>query len=253
MVFWKKKKVSEKSGEEDHGLSKEGMLYFKYLFKFEDGEEHDITIYLHPETLQYMPQQDISGNEWTRLEHHQCENCLLDPQENPHCPIALSIEGLVREFSEKFSYEEGDMTVHTKDRSYFRHTTMQKTVSSLMGILMVSSGCPIMDKLRPMVRFHLPWATVLETTFRTTSTYLLGQFLLQAADREFDFSFSGLVDIYKGVNTVNKGIAKRIGSMAGKDASINALIILDIFAVDIPLSIEEQVGELRPFFQSYFK
>jgi hypothetical protein len=251
MAFWKKK-VSENIEEQQQRLSKEDMLYFEYLFKFEDGEKHDITIYLHPETLQYMPQQDISGDEWTRLEHHQCESCPLDPAESPHCPIALSIEDLVREFSDKFSYEEADMKVHTKDRSYFRHTTMQKTVSSLMGILMVSSGCPIMDKLRPMVRFHLPWATVIETTFRTTSTYLLGQFLLQAADMEFDYSFSGLVEIYKGVNTVNKGIAKRIGSMAGKDASINALIILDIFAVDIPLSIEEQIEELRPFFKSYF-
>ena len=39
--------------------------------------------------------------------------------------------------------------------------------------------------------------------------------------------------------------------MAGKDASVNALIILDIFALDIPLSIDEQVGELEPFFKPY--
>jgi Domain of unknown function (DUF6901) len=56
------------------------------------------------------------------------------------------------------------------ERSYFKKTTMQKGIVSLLGILLVSSGCPVMAKLRPMVRFHLPFASMLATTFRTTIT-----------------------------------------------------------------------------------
>ena len=52
---------------------------------------------------------------------------------------------------------------------------------------------------------------------------------------------------------VNNGMAKRIGSMAGKDASVNALIILDIFAQDIPLTIEDQIAEIEPFFSPFFE
>ena len=52
---------------------------------------------------------------------------------------------------------------------------------------------------------------------------------------------------------VNKAMAKRISSSAGKDASVNALIILDIFAIDVPLSIEKQIEELAPFFDPYFR
>ena len=123
-----------------------------------------------------------------------------------------------------------------------------------MGILMVSSGCPIMAKLRPMVRFHLPFSTILETTFRTTSSYLLGQFFLQKrGGKPASFTFEGLIEIYKNVNMVNRGMSKRISSMAGKDASVNALVILDIFALDIPLSIDDQIGELEPFFRPYFE
>tara|TARA_B100000686_G_scaffold86198_1_gene93073 strand:- start:90 stop:251 length:162 start_codon:yes stop_codon:yes gene_type:complete len=48
----------------------------------------------------------------------------------------------------------------TDERCYVEHTTMTEAVSSLLGIYMVTSGCPVMDKLRPMVRFHLPLATV---------------------------------------------------------------------------------------------
>jgi len=140
-----------------------------------------------------------------------------------HCPLALTIEGLVRTFIEKFSYETAQITVETNERIYFKETTMQKGLSSILGILMVSSGCPVMDKLRPMVRIHLPFASVLETTFRTTSTYLLGQFFLQKKGKAPDFTFEGLVDIYKHVNMVNNGMAKRIGSMSGKDAASTPL------------------------------
>jgi hypothetical protein len=227
-------------------------VFFEYLFKFEDGTETDIRIHLDPVTLEYLPQQSLSEDEWTMLENNKCESCPLDPNNSPHCPLALAIEDLVSVFREKFSYESAEITVHTNERTYFKDTTMQKGLSSIMGILMVSSGCPIMAKLRPMVRLHLPFSNVLETTFRTTSTYLLGQFFLKKRGKISDFTFEGLLEIYKNVNMVNRSMAERIRSAAGKDASVNALIILDMFALDIPLSIEEQVEEIEPFFQPYF-
>jgi len=251
--FWKKEKKTGQGALSDKSSIPDDAIFFEYLFSFEDGEKHKFMIHLHPETLLYLPQRPLSGDEWTRLEGHKCENCLLDAAQHPHCPLALCIEGLVKEFHEKFSYENADIIVHTKERTYSKNTTMQKGVSSIMGILMVSSGCPIMAKLRPMVRFHLPFSTILETTFRTTSTYLLGQFFLQKGGKPGSFTFEGLIEIYKNVNMVNKGMAKRISSMAGKDASVNALVILDIFAMDVTLSIEDQIGELEPFFSPYFE
>ncbi len=252
--FWKKEKKAGQGDQPENNSIPDNAPFFDYLFRFEDGEEHRFKIHLHPETLLYLSQEPLSGNEWTSLESHKCENCPLDVARHPHCPLALCIEGLVKEFREKFSYENADITVDTKERTYFKKTTMQKGVSSIMGILMVSSGCPIMAKLRPMVRFHLPFSTILETTLRTTSSYLLGQFFLQKrGGKPASFTFEGLIEIYKNVNMVNKGMSKRISSMAGKDASVNALVILDIFALDIPLSIDDQIGELEPFFRPYFE
>ena len=228
-------------------------LFFDYNFRFNDGSEENIRIFLDPVTLQYLPLRDLKGDEWTRLEHHKCGNCPLDSGNNPHCPVALSIEDMIKTFSEKFSHESAKITVKTRERTYSEDTTVQKGISSMMGILMVSSGCPVMDKLRPMVRFHLPFPTVLETTFRTTSTYLLGQFFQKKRDSTSNFTFEGLVEIYRGVNMVNRAMAKRIRSMTGKDASVNALIILDAFATDVHLSIEDQIEELEPFFKPYFE
>ena len=39
-----------------------------------------------------------------------------------------------------------------------------------------------MESLKPMVRFHLPFATVEETVFRSVSTYLLSQYLAEIAE-----------------------------------------------------------------------
>ena len=233
--------------------SKDEMLFFDYLFEFEDGTEKEIGIRLDPVTLEYLPQKTLSGDEWTRLENHQCESCPLDPKSEAHCPLALAIEDLVNNFQEKFSYESARISVQTNERTYFKDTTMQKGLSSIMGVLMVSSGCPVMAKLRPMVRLHLPFSSILETTFRTTSTYLLGQFFLKKQGRASDFTFEGLLKIYKNVNMVNRSMAERIRSTSGKDASVNALIILDMFALDIPLSITEQIEEIEPFFRPYFE
>ncbi len=228
-------------------------LRFEYRFTFRDGSRKTIPIALEPESLKYIPQRQLEADAWTRLDFHQCRNCPLDPGEVSNCPVALSIKDLVAEFRDRVSHEKAEVRVETRERRYYEDTTMQRGLSSILGILMVTSGCPILDKLRPMVRFHLPFPSMLETTFRTTSTYLLGQFFLMKRGREADFTFQGLVDIYRGVKLVNKAMAARIRTLSSKDASVNALILLDLFAVDVPLSIEDQIADLEPFFQPYFE
>ena len=135
----KQGKRSTQSGNQKH------KLFFYYLFQFEDGEKQRFAIFLDPVSLQYLPQRPLKGDEWTRLDHEQCENCPLNPEEVPHCPVALSIKDLVSEFRDKISYNEAKITIQTVERAYFKKTDLQKGISSIMGILMVSSGCPIMD------------------------------------------------------------------------------------------------------------
>lgn len=227
-------------------------LIFEYYFKFEDGSSKYIPIHLEPDSLRYIPQREVTSDSWTRLEFHQCKNCSFDAESVSNCPIALSIKELISEFRERVSHEKAEVRVVTRERTYYENTTMQRGLSSILGILMVSSGCPVMDKLRPMVRFHLPFPSIMETTFRTTSAYLLGQFFLMKRGRHADFTFSGLAEIYRNVKLVNKAMASRIRALTLKDASINALILLDLFAVDVPMSIEDQIADLEPFFHTYF-
>lgn len=224
-------------------------LLFDYRFLFQDGSQKRVPIRIDPRSLQYLPERELTPNAWTRLDFHQCENCPFDVREIPHCPVALSIQDIVSKFQDRVSHEPAEVHVKTRERRYYENTTMQKGLSSILGILMVTSGCPILDKLRPMVRFHLPFPSLLETTFRTTGTYLLGQFFRMKQGRSADFTFQGLAEIYRDIKQVNKAMVARVRELGSKDAGVNALILLDLFAVDVPLSIRDQIAELEPFFR----
>lgn len=62
----------------------------------------------------------------------------------------------------------------TEERTYSKDTLLQQGLASLLGIVMTTSGCPVLEPLKPMVRFHLPFATLTETVYRMVSMCLVG-------------------------------------------------------------------------------
>ncbi|MEI6305837.1 MAG: hypothetical protein WCP33_03350 [Deltaproteobacteria bacterium] len=119
---------------------------------------------------------------------------------------------------------------------------------------MASSSCPALYPLRPMVRYHLPFATTKETEFRMVSMYLFAQFLRQQNSESPDWSLDGLQVIYDKVRDINNSFAKRICTANSNDAGINAITILDCFAQSIPFAINKTLlKDHKSYFQSYFQ
>ena len=223
-------------------------LAFKYYFMFEDGTRATYEICLDQGTLLLKPERKIQSSSWTRLEHHKCNNCPLNESDHADCPLALNLSAVVPRFSKMFSYEKVNVLVETETRTYSKNTTLQSGLSSMLGIYMVTAGCPIMDRLRPMVRFHLPFATIEETVFRSVSTYLLGQYFEHKKGRSPDLTLKGLMDGYQQIQMVNHGLAGRMRSIVDKDANLNALVVLDVFAKELPFSIESSLENLEYLF-----
>ncbi len=226
------------------------QLWFDYKFAFKNQEKVEFNIMLDPKTLNYLPGQQQQTADWARLENEKCENCPLNSADHPYCPIALNLVNILPKFSDLFSYEETIVTVVSPERYYQAKTTLQQGLGSMLGIYMVTSGCAVMAKLKPMVRFHLPFATVEETIFRASSTYLLGEYIKHKNDGQADWSLEGLVKNYEEVQKVNSGMAERLRSVPAKDANINALIILDMFAKELPFTIEQRLKPLEYLFES---
>lgn len=225
-------------------------IQYVYHFRYNDGREKKFTVELDEQTLAVIRPDQPELPEWTRLKFSQCENCPLSDTIS-HCPVAVNLARVVDAFRDDVSYETSDITVETPQRTYVKNTTLQKGLSSIIGVYMVTSDCPILDKLRPMSRFHLPFATPVETFFRSISSYLTAQFLLMRQQKEPDWSLKKLIEIYKAINIVNRGMSQRLVKASQKDANVNALVILHSFGDGIGYFIESGLDEIEPMFAVY--
>lgn len=208
-----------------------------YQFNFDDGLEKVFHVKLDYQTLElvYTPQSLLP--EWVELDFYKCPNCTLDIKQHPYCPVASSMLELINFFKNMYSYQEVEVRITTQERTFYKKTVVQKGVSSLMGIYTVSCGCPILARLRPMVRFHLPFATIEETLFRVVSMYMLQEYFKPGPQSEKDWSLDRMKEDYQEISIVNTTFYERLSNIEAKDAHINALIILDIFAKYITSSL----------------
>ncbi len=224
--------------------------FIRYEFTLPEGKQAQFTVNLDPKTLANLAPPPASPPEWTRLEFQQCPNCPLKPKDCASCPVALQLCDVVTEFAHVFSFERVSAKVTVPERAYIAdNVSAQGALSSLLGVYMVTSGCPLLSKMRPMVRLHLPFAAEIETLARSTSMYLLGQYFVSKRGGTPDWTLGGLAENYRQTSVVNRAFAKRLRAAAPKDANVNALIRLHAFAEAVPDTIEDQLQELQFLFE----
>jgi len=222
--------------------------YINYNFLFKDGSEEYFPINLRLKDLSYISDGEINQPPWARLEFNKCENCPLKQKNHPYCPIAVSIADIIPKFKDRKSFETALLRVTTPERIFEKVTPLQQGLGSLLGIFMVTTGCPHMRILRPMVRFHLPFATIEETVYRAASAYLLGQFFRMKKNMQPDWDLQDLAKEYEEIQSVNMGITDRLRSISEEDANTNAIVVLDVFAKALPSSIFVDLRELEYLF-----
>jgi len=229
------------------------MIQIQYIFTLPDETREVFDLRIHPQTLKI--EMDTSGElpDWTHLDFHQCPNCTLSPDSNPFCPIALNLVKIVDRFDRLLSYETIHVEVITEARRILVETSVQQGISSLMGLVIAVSACPLTDFFKPMARFHLPFADEEETIWRAASTYLLGQYFLKKADFDIDLKLEGLAEIYDNIEKMNISILKRLRSTSQKDSAINALIHLDVFAKYLNPGIDASLNKVRDIITPFIK
>lgn len=229
----------------------DGTLTIGYTFDFDSGETRSFTLNLDRSDLSFLSKERDDLPAWTSLANHRCGICPLDGDSVSHCPIAVNLVDVVEAFRDRLSYEQAVVSVTTDERTYVKSTTLQEGLSAVNGIIMATSGCPVMARLKPMVRFHLPFATLEETSFRMASLFLVAQYYRRRHGLPDDQSLSGLESIYAEVTEVNKCFANRLREATHKDASVNALVNLDCFAEMVPFAAEDMLQDIEPYFAAY--
>jgi len=224
-----------------------------YDFAFHNGTTKKFDIELDKGNLSLITERKEDPPAWALLEYLQCVNCPLDNVIHTYCPIAANLSGIVQEFREVTLNDKVDVTVTVKERIYFKTTTIQEGLSPLLGIIMTSSGCPVMDPLKPMVRYHLPFASLDETVYRMVSMFLVAQLIREHTGKEPEWRLEGLAKIYGEVKKLNKEFGQRMIAAARSDANVHALVNLNVFAIMVPMVAEKMLKEMTPCFSSYLK
>jgi len=225
-------------------------IEIQYIFRF-NGLQETVNIQLDAANLDIVNKPGGDLPAWAKLKFDQCPHCPLETGTHPYCPVAETLVDVVHRFDKILSYHEVDLEIITSERKVFQHTTAQRAIGSLLGVLFPVSGCPYTAFFRPMVRFHLPMATRQETIFRATGMYLMAQYYLEKQGQKADSELTGLAQIYKNLNILNIHIADRLRSATQTDSSINAVIMLDVFTHAVPFVIEDHLEEIRYLFKPY--
>lgn len=229
-------------------MSTQGQFHINYRFLFADGNEVRFDLNFDSQRLTLIREREQPPPAWTRLDNQRCPNCPLAPEQTTHCPAALSLVPLMNSFEHLLSHDHVFLEVDTVERTISRQTTIQRAVSSLMGLLLATSDCPHTRFFKPMARFHLPLASEEETVYRAAASYMLNQYFRKKRGQQPDFDLSGLQLIYHHIQEVNQAMAQRLRQASSADSPVNAIILLDLYAKAMPYAIDQALAELAHLF-----
>jgi len=232
----------------------ENKFEIVYKFSLPSGEIIKYKVPLLKDSLLIADEAPGKKMEWAKLEFFKCPNCPLDSSLIEYCPLALHLIQLIRTFSHKESYTECEVEVETPARSYKKKTTLQAGVSSLLGIIMVASGCPVMRKLKPILHFHLPFASLEETEIRAFSLYLMSQYINWKKGKHPDWEMNNLFNFYEEIKILNINVSRKIADLEKKDTSINSITVLNNFAEYVTFSLDEKdLSDIEIFFDEFMR
>ena len=225
------------------------IISFRYIFDLlPEGRQVRIDIHLDSQRLNIMNNSPDVLPEWAALDFYQCPHCPLSVTTHTHCPLAANLVNIINHLDSLHSYQQIQVKVVMENRTITQNTTIQKGLSSLMGLVIATSGCPHTMFFKSLARFHLPLADEDETIYRVTSMYLLAQYFLKNEGKPADFDLKGLIELYDNMHIINTAIAKRLRAASKTDSAVNAIVLLDVFTCILPISIEASLQEIGYLF-----
>ena len=221
----------------------------KYFIEFQDGHIKEYLISLDNETSLLIAQKHDDRPDWTKLDSNKCENCTLNSDETPYCPVAENTWHMIDDFKDVESIEQVKVRVETENREYRKETDIQYVLRSLFGVIMATSGCPNLDHFRVMARFHLPFASVEEHLLRSTAFHLLDELFRHGRGESADFDLTRLKEQYEKVNVMNFGFAERMSEATNEEANSNAIVGLHTISELITAELDTDISMLEMHFR----
>lgn len=183
--------------------------------------------------------------EWTRLKYRQCPNCPLTVKDCEHCPAAVDLAAVVTDFQGLPAIHQAGVSVVTPEREYYKQTSLEEGLRSLMGLIMASSACPILHQLKPNARNHLPFATQDDFIIRSTALYLLRQYFNYREGKRPDWELQGLISMNEELQTLNQALWERVRDACAGDSNLKAMLSFLEMSSTVSYSLESQLQKVR--------
>jgi hypothetical protein len=219
-----------------------------YRFDLPDGSQKSLDFTFGAADFRLVNEPPAVPPFWTDLKFNQCANCPLNAAEHPHCPAALQMASAIEPLKALVSFDTVGVTVTQAERTIYAETTAQQAMSSVLGLIMATAGCPWTDRFRPMARFHLPFASEAETLYRSVSMFLLARELAGTSRAP---GFAALEELYENLHVVNRDMSRRLGAATRTDPARNAMALLDAYTTLLPAALECSLEELKPLFDAW--
>jgi hypothetical protein len=222
-------------------------MTIEYRITLDDSHELDYRVELE---RHYDPQQVGEVPRWVRLEHEQCSNCPLDRNLHAYCPAAVDLHRVIDDFRGLPAFKKARVRVLTPEREYCKEVSLEEGLRALLGVLMATSACPMLCRLKPMAQQHLPFASNQEFILRTVSLYLMRQYYNMREGRHADWELKGLIKQYQQLQLVNQAFWQRILATCEGDSNLKAFLSFFSMASSVSYSLEAQLGKIRPLVMS---
>ena len=208
-----------------------------YVFQLESGAEHRFDV---------DPNRPLATGDlpdWTLLDTHKCGNCPLASAPGARCPAAADLVPIIEKFSALASIDNVEVRVVREQYEAHKRTDTQTALSALMGLILATSACPILSRMRPMAQTHQPFPSETEIVYRISTMHLLRSYLAGTKP-----DLGTLSEFFADFEKLNDAFAKRLKRAIQNDASINALVVLHARNMIASFSIDEKLDEIRAWF-----
>lgn len=222
-------------------------MAIEYRITLDDNHQFSYRIELD---RQYDAHEAETTSKWTRLENNQCSNCPLSKDQFSRCPAAVDLHPVIEDFRGLPAVKKAHVWVRTPEREYSKQVGLDEGLRSLLGVIMATSGCPLLGKLRPMAHNHLPFASSQEFILRTVSQYLTRQYFNYREGRLADWDLKGLVKQYQQLQLVNQAFWQRILDVCEGDSNLKAFLTFFSMSSSLTVSMETQLQKIRPLVMS---
>ena len=207
-------------------------------------DEHEFSYRIQPDRA-YDRALAVGAPAWTRLEHQQCSNCPLSRNEYSHCPTAVDLHRVIEDFQGLPAFTRAMVWVRTPEREYHKLVSLEEALRSLLGVIMATSACPTLARLKPMAQQHLPFASNQEFILRAVSLYLARQYFNFREGRRPDWELRGLVRMFQHLRLVNQAFWQRIYATCASDSNLKAFLSFFSMASSMTVSLETQLQKIR--------